>query len=226
MTEIRNPLWLFDGDCGPSGPSCGDDPGVAPPADVHPYQSADLDALGIGQDEVLRGPVLVRPDGSHVVGPQSFAELLRNIPRPPFPAGRRAHASPGSAGAWQAMGRTCTSSGCRATATCRTPSPCPPHAKPSRPRSRLPPESRLSPRADVLGVPMAAKARQSPAARYAHPSGVLARREGAQLAAAGETERLVSDPVVPGTPGCLREPVGRGVDGAESRRRRPPPVRR
>ena len=100
---------------------------MAPPADVRPYQSADLDALGIGQDEVLRGPVLVRPDGSHVVGPQSFAELLR-MSRPPFQLAGALMQAPGVRRALAAIGPHMYQQRYRlpgATAACRTPEPVP-----------------------------------------------------------------------------------------------------
>lgn len=84
VTDTRTPLWLYDGDCGPCDRTAARIRSrVAPPADLRPYQTADLPELGISDDEVLRGPVLVRSDGSHVVGPQSVAELLA-MSRPPF----------------------------------------------------------------------------------------------------------------------------------------------
>ncbi len=126
VTEIRTALWLFDGDCGPCDQAAAKiRTRVAPPADIRPYQSADLDALGIGQDEVLRGPVLVRPDGSHVVGPQSVAELLR-MSRPPFRLAGALMQAPGVRQALAAIGphmyqRRYHLPG--ATAACRTPEP-------------------------------------------------------------------------------------------------------
>jgi predicted DCC family thiol-disulfide oxidoreductase YuxK len=124
MTEMRTPLWLFDGDCGPCDRAAARiRTRVAPPADVRPYQSADLDALGIGPDEVLRGPVLVRPDGSHVVGPQSVAELLR-MSRPPFRLAGALMLAPGVRHAFAAVGPHMYQQRYRlpgATAACRTP---------------------------------------------------------------------------------------------------------
>jgi predicted DCC family thiol-disulfide oxidoreductase YuxK len=126
MTEIQTPLWLFDGDCGPCDRAAAKiQTRVAPPADVRPYQSADLDALGIGADEVLRGPVLVRPDGSHVVGPQSVAELLR-MSRPPFRLAGALMQAPGVRHALAAIGPRMYQQRYRlpgATAACRTPEP-------------------------------------------------------------------------------------------------------
>ena len=126
MTEMRTPLWLFDGDCGPCDRAAERiRTWVTPPADVRPYQSADLDALGIGQDEVLRGPVLVRPDGSHVVGPQSVAELLR-MSRPPFRLAGAIMQAPGVRNALAAIGPHMYQQRHRlpgATAACQTPEP-------------------------------------------------------------------------------------------------------
>ena len=126
MTEMRTPLWLFDGDCGPCDRAAERiRTWVTPPADVRPYQSADLDALGIGQDEVLRGPVLVRPDGSHVVGPQSVAELLR-MSRPPFRLPGALMQAPGVRQTLAAIGPHMYQQRYRlpgATAACQTPEP-------------------------------------------------------------------------------------------------------
>jgi predicted DCC family thiol-disulfide oxidoreductase YuxK len=83
MYSISQPLFLFDGDCG----VCQN--GTAsmrrrfdPPVDMSAYQCVDLSAYGITDDEVLEGPVLVRVNGSHVVGPLAIAEMLRISRRP------------------------------------------------------------------------------------------------------------------------------------------------
>ena len=78
------PLFLFDADCG----ICqqGTDrirETIAPPAEIVGYQSVDLEALGVSTAEVEAGPVLVRSDGSHVVGTRAMAELLASA-RSPF----------------------------------------------------------------------------------------------------------------------------------------------
>jgi hypothetical protein len=92
---------------------------------MRPYQSEDLDTLGIGPDEVLRGPVLVRTDGSHVVGPQSVAELLR-MSRPPFRLAGALMLAPGVRHTLAAIGPHMYQQRYRlpgATAACQTPEP-------------------------------------------------------------------------------------------------------
>jgi predicted DCC family thiol-disulfide oxidoreductase YuxK len=83
------PLFLFDADCG----ICqqGTDrirETIAPPAEIVGYQSVDLDALGVSEKAVEEGPVLVRSDGTHVVGPRAMAELLASARSPYRQAGR------------------------------------------------------------------------------------------------------------------------------------------
>ena len=78
------PIFLFDADCG----VCQQGTAriretIAPPVEIVGYQSVDLVALGVSEAEVDRGPVLVRADGSHVVGPGAIAELLATA-RSPF----------------------------------------------------------------------------------------------------------------------------------------------
>ncbi len=46
------------------------------------YQGVALNDLGVTEDDVLDGPVLVRVDGSHVIGPRAIAEMLRLSRRP------------------------------------------------------------------------------------------------------------------------------------------------
>lgn len=82
-TRDRQPVWLYDGDCGPC------EQGsrriaeiVAPPARMAPYQSEDLDALGVSTSDVERGPVLVLTDGTHLVGPPAMGALLAMSRRP------------------------------------------------------------------------------------------------------------------------------------------------
>lgn len=93
--RIARPLWLYDGDCG----LC--DVGSArirrmvdPPVDMATYQSVDLDALGVDSSAVLEGPVLCRPDGTYVVGPEAMGTMLR-MSRPPFSLIGRAMLAPG-----------------------------------------------------------------------------------------------------------------------------------
>ena len=83
MYSPSRPLFLFDGDCG----VCQN--GTAsmrrrfdPPVDMSAHQCVDVSAYGITDDEVLEGPVFVRVDGSHVVGPLAIAEMLRISRRP------------------------------------------------------------------------------------------------------------------------------------------------
>lgn len=75
--------FLFDADCG----VCQDGTDrmrsrIRPPVSFQPYQSSDLRALGVTEQECFEGPVLVRPDGSHAVGPGAIAGLLLSARRP------------------------------------------------------------------------------------------------------------------------------------------------
>ena len=132
MDRTRTPLWLYDGDCGPCDQAAERiRTRVAPAAQLRPYQSADLEALGVGPDEVLRGPVLVRSDGSHVVGPQSMAELLR-MSGSPFRQVGTVMLAPGIRQLLAALGPRMYQQRHRlpgATAACRTPEPA---GKPGR----------------------------------------------------------------------------------------------
>lgn len=83
------PLFLFDADCGIC--QTGTDRirrTIAPPVEIVGYQSVDLDALGVSGADVEEGPVLVRTDGTHVVGPAAMAELLAASRAPYRQAGR------------------------------------------------------------------------------------------------------------------------------------------
>ncbi|MCB9411952.1 MAG: DUF393 domain-containing protein [Actinobacteria bacterium] len=96
--------WLYDGDCGPCDRSAERfRTRIRPPADVRPYQSIDLAAAGIEPEEALRGPILLRADGSHVVGPESVAELLAQS-RPPFRQLGSVMLAPGIRQALRALG--------------------------------------------------------------------------------------------------------------------------
>lgn len=83
MYSICRPLFLFDGDCG----VCQNGTESMrrrfdPPVDMSAYQHVDLPACGINHDETLEGPILLRVNGSHVVGPLAIAELLSLSRRP------------------------------------------------------------------------------------------------------------------------------------------------
>ena len=83
------PLFLFDADCGIC--QSGTDRirrTIAPPVEIVGYQSVDLDSLGVSGADVEEGPVLVRADGTHVVGPAAMAELLAASRSPYRLAGR------------------------------------------------------------------------------------------------------------------------------------------
>ncbi|TFC47177.1 MULTISPECIES: thiol-disulfide oxidoreductase DCC family protein [Cryobacterium] len=78
-------LFLFDGDCG----LCQNAVDrmkrrIAPQIVFATYQSVDLDALGVTLATCLEGPVLVRADGSHVVGVGAMAGMLLTA-RNPYP---------------------------------------------------------------------------------------------------------------------------------------------
>lgn len=77
-------MFLFDGDCGvcQNGTDTIRDK-VQPPVDITAYQSVDLAEYGVDESEVLEGPVLIRTDGTHVVGPLAMAEMLASS-RAPF----------------------------------------------------------------------------------------------------------------------------------------------
>ncbi len=86
---LTMPVFLFDADCGLC--QTGTDRirrTVAPPVEIVAYQSVDLGSLGVSQADVETGPVLVRLDGTHVVGPGAMAELLATARSPHRQAGR------------------------------------------------------------------------------------------------------------------------------------------
>lgn len=77
METRTRPLFLFDGDCGVCQKGTDTIKSKAKPrVDFAPYQRVDLDAHGVTEAEVGEGPVLVRTDGSHVVGPLAMAEVF------------------------------------------------------------------------------------------------------------------------------------------------------
>jgi predicted DCC family thiol-disulfide oxidoreductase YuxK len=83
MRQLATPVFLFDSDCG----VCQDGTEtirlrINPPVDFISYQSVDLATYGVSESEVLEGPVLVRTDGTHVVGPLAMAETLRSSEGP------------------------------------------------------------------------------------------------------------------------------------------------
>lgn len=84
MVALTRPLFLFDGDCGVC--QNGTDTiraKVRPAVDFRAYQEVELTDHGVSEQDVLDGPVLVRVDGTHVVGPLAMAEVLRSA-RSPF----------------------------------------------------------------------------------------------------------------------------------------------
>jgi len=62
--------------------------------DLKPYQAIDLTEYGVTHDDVLEGPVLVRLDGTHVIGPLAMAEMLKAARRP-YPIVGAAMLAPG-----------------------------------------------------------------------------------------------------------------------------------
>lgn len=87
--RITRPLWLYDGDCGLCEVGSARIRRVVdPPVDMAAYQSVDLDALGVNPADVLEGPVLCRPDGTYVVGPEAMGTMLRMSPAPFSVVGR------------------------------------------------------------------------------------------------------------------------------------------
>ena len=94
-TPQTRPLWLYDGDCG----LCEEGSAriravVDPPVDMAAYQSVDLDVLGVDASDVLEGPVLCRPDGSYLVGPEAMGTML-SMSRRPFSMVGRTMLAPG-----------------------------------------------------------------------------------------------------------------------------------
>lgn len=86
---LTRPVFLFDADCGIC--QTGTDrirQTIAPAVEIVGYQSVDLEALGVPVADVERGPVLVRANGTHVVGPAAMAELLATARSPYRQAGR------------------------------------------------------------------------------------------------------------------------------------------
>jgi hypothetical protein len=83
MDDMR-PLWLYDGDCGMCEQgSARIRATVDPPVRMSAYQDADLDGLGVSDEQVLAGPVLVQLDGTTMVGPAAMSAMLR-VSRAPF----------------------------------------------------------------------------------------------------------------------------------------------
>jgi len=83
VPSLTRPLFLFDGDCGVC--QNGTDSmrrRFDPPVDMSAYQLVDLSGHGIESSEALEGPILIRANGSHVVGPLAIAEMLRSSRRP------------------------------------------------------------------------------------------------------------------------------------------------
>jgi hypothetical protein len=83
MKTLVRPIFLFDGDCGVC--QKGTDAiraKVRPPVDIMAYQSVDLADLGVSEADVLEGPVLMRTDGTHIIGPLGMAEMLRSARAP------------------------------------------------------------------------------------------------------------------------------------------------
>ena len=73
----KRPTLLFDGDCGMCDKSMERlQSTMQPPVDFQTYQSADLDALGVPEQAVMDGPVLVLPGGTYLVGPAAMAEVM------------------------------------------------------------------------------------------------------------------------------------------------------
>lgn len=86
---LTRPIFLFDADCGicQTGTDRIRDT-IAPAVEIVGYQSVDLASLGVSQADVETGPVLVRGDGTHVVGPAAMAELLGTARSPYRQVGR------------------------------------------------------------------------------------------------------------------------------------------
>lgn len=83
MKTLVRPIFLFDGDCGVC--QNGTDAirsKVKPPVDIMAYQNVELADYGVSEADVLEGPVFVRTDGSHVIGPLGMAEMLRSARAP------------------------------------------------------------------------------------------------------------------------------------------------
>lgn len=81
--SVSLPVFLYDDDCG----VCRDGTAairerVKPPVPIVPYQSVNTAALGVTDEQLSDGPVLVLADGRVSVGPAAMAELMRVSGRP------------------------------------------------------------------------------------------------------------------------------------------------
>lgn len=77
------PVFLYDDDCG----VCHEGTTairarIAPPIPLVPFQSVDTQALGVSDELLAEGPVLVHGNGRVSVGPAAMAGLLRASRRP------------------------------------------------------------------------------------------------------------------------------------------------
>lgn len=77
------PVFLYDDDCGvcQEGTTAIRNR-IAPPIPLVAYQSVDTSALGVSDEQLSDGPVLVQTDGRISVGPAAMAGLLRASGRP------------------------------------------------------------------------------------------------------------------------------------------------
>lgn len=106
MKTLNRPLFLFDGDCGvcQNGTDAIREK-VKPPVDITAYQSVEIDDYGVSESDVLEGPVLVRTDGTHVVGPLAMAEMLASA-RAPYKFMGNVMLAPGVRNILRAVGPT------------------------------------------------------------------------------------------------------------------------
>ena len=83
------PTLLFDGDCGICDKTMERiETQMQPPVDFKAYQEVDLAALGVPEQAVADGPVLVRPDGTYAVGPIAMAGVMQLAGGPYAKVGR------------------------------------------------------------------------------------------------------------------------------------------
>ncbi|GAA0740427.1 DUF393 domain-containing protein [Dactylosporangium roseum] len=98
---MDRPTFLFDGDCAFCS-SCARfiEKRIRPDADVVAWQFADLDALGVTEEQVSSAVYYVAAGRPVTAGPVAIADLLRRASAPWHLAGALLGLRPVSAAAW------------------------------------------------------------------------------------------------------------------------------
>lgn len=79
MSAPRYPVFLYDGDCAFCS-SCARfvERRIPTPAQVEPWQYADLDRLGVAQARAEEAVLWITAPAQHTAGPEAIADLLRS----------------------------------------------------------------------------------------------------------------------------------------------------